>query len=177
MNPIRFSMLLRALMTGSAALVLAACAGPNQGAAPASYFLSVQDGRAGMVDGAPLVRDAADSLAVVEVAGGRMRVVHQIAMPTSLIGPPSSIAVAPGGRLALVTASTRRDPANATQVVPYDLVSVVALDPSGRDAPRVVASLNTGAGAAGVSINRAGTLALVANRVEGSVSEIGRAHV
>ena len=162
-------MLLRAVLAG-AALVLAACAGPNPGAAPASYFLSVQDGRAGMADGAPLVRDAADSLAVVEVAGGRMRVVHQIAMPTSLIGPPSSIAVAPGGRLALVTASTRRDPANAAQVVPYDLVSVVALDPSGRDAPRVVASLNTGAGAAGVSINRAGTLALVANRVEGSVS-------
>lgn len=52
----------------------------------------------------------------------------------------------------------------------YDLVSVVALDPAGLVQPRVVASLHTGAGAAGVSINRAGTLALVANRIEGSIS-------
>ena len=135
-----------------------------------TYFLSLQDGRAGLADGAPVVRGAADSLAVVELAGDRLRVVHQLSMPVSLVGPPSSIAIAPGGRMALVTASTRRDPNDATRVVPFDLVSVLALDPANNAAPRVVASLHTGAGAAGVSINRAGTLALVANRVEGTVS-------
>ncbi|RYJ02389.1 MAG: YncE family protein, partial [Acetobacteraceae bacterium] len=36
--------------------------------------------------------------------------------------------------------------------------------------PRVTATLPTGAGPAGVSINRAGTMALVANRAEGTVS-------
>jgi DNA-binding beta-propeller fold protein YncE len=44
------------------------------------------------------------------------------------------------------------------------------LDPAGNSAPRVVGSVRAGMGASGVSINRAGTLALVANRVEGSVS-------
>lgn len=157
-------------VTGFAAL-LAACAGlPESPTAAPTYFLSVQDGRAGLVDGAPLVRNATDSLAVVELANGRMRVVHQLPMPTSLVGPPSSIAVTPGGRMALVTASTQRDPTDANKVVPHDLVSVVALDPAGQAAPRVVASLHTGLGAAGVSINRDGTLALVANRVEGSIS-------
>lgn len=161
---------LRFALTMSAAGALAACAGAPASPEAASYFLSVQDGRSGLADGKPVVRDAADTLAVVELAGGRLRVAQQITMPTSLVGPPSSIAIAPSGRLALISAATRRDPADAAKVVPFDLVSVVALDPSGNAAPRVVSSVRTGAGASGVSINRAGTLALVANRVEGSVS-------
>ena len=36
--------------------------------------------------------------------------------------------------------------------------------------PKVVATLQAGMGASGVSINKAGTLALVANRDEGTVS-------
>jgi DNA-binding beta-propeller fold protein YncE len=164
------SLFLHRALAVAAAATLAACAGTPTAPEATSYFLSVQDGRAGLVDGRSVVRDAADTLAVVELAGGRLRVAQQIAMPTSLVGPPNSIAIAPGGRLALVSAATRRDPADATKVAAFDLVSVVALDPSGSTAPRVVGSLRTGAGASGISINRAGTLALVANRVEGSVS-------
>lgn len=159
-----------AAVAAAAVGALAGCAGtPARQEAPA-YFLSVQDGRAGLADGKSVVREATDTLAVVELSDGRLRIVQQVAMPTSLVGPPSSIAVAPGGRLALVSAATRRDPTDATKVVAFDLVSVVALDPSGGSAPRVIQTLRAGAGASGVSINRAGTLALVANRVEGSVS-------
>jgi DNA-binding beta-propeller fold protein YncE len=160
----------RAALATAALIALTGCATPQAGSDTASYFLSAQDGRASLNDGAGAVTMNDDSLAVVEAKGAKLRIVHQIAMPVSLVGPPNSIAVAPGGRLALVSASTRRDPANAGKVVPYDLVSVVALDPTGSAPPRVVATLNTGAGAAGIAINRAGTLALVANRVEGSVS-------
>jgi DNA-binding beta-propeller fold protein YncE len=39
--------------------------------------------------------------------------------------------------------------------------------------PRVIAMLEAGAGASGISINRQGTLALVANRSEGTVSVFG----
>jgi DNA-binding beta-propeller fold protein YncE len=157
-------------LAATSVAALAACAGTPPASEAPSYFLSVQDGRAGLDDGKPVVRGAADSLAIVELAAGRLRVAQQIAMPTSLVGPPSSVAIAPGGRLALVSAATRRDPADVGKVVPHDLVSVVALDPSGSAAPRIIASLHTGIGASGISINRAGTLALVANRVEGSVS-------
>ncbi len=136
----------------------------------AEYFLSVQDGRAGLADGVPVVRQAPDSLAVIELAEGRLKVVQQIDVPTSLVGPPTSVAIAPGGKLALVSAATRRDTADPGKVVPYDLVSVVLLDPEGTSAPRVSSSVRTGGGASGISINRSGTLALVANRAEGSVS-------
>ena len=50
---------------------------------------------------------------------------------------------------------------------PPDTLSVIDLKAS---PPKVSAQLQAGKGAAGVSINRAGTLALVANRSEGTVS-------
>ncbi|QQX89561.1 YncE family protein (plasmid) [Cupriavidus necator] len=169
MSNIPMSSLQRYFLVAAVA-ALAACANTPSTPKQASYYLSVQDGRAGLTDGKPVVRKSDDTLAVIELSGGHLRVAQQIAMPTSLVGPPSSIAIAPGGRMALVSASTRRDAADASKVITYDLVSVVALDPSGATAPRVVGSLHTGAGASGISINRAGNLALVANRTEGSVS-------
>jgi DNA-binding beta-propeller fold protein YncE len=51
--------------------------------------------------------------------------------------------------------------------VPDDKLSVIDIK---ANPPKVLATLQAGAGAAGVSINRAGTLALVANRSEGTVS-------
>lgn len=167
---IKYARPLRVIVAVTCALVLGACATrPTAPIAPA-YFLSIQDGRAGLSDGTSVVRNEKDSLAVIELSGGRLRVAQEIEIPTSLVGPPSSIAIAPNGRLALVSAATRRDPSDPTKIVPYDLVSVVALEPNGQAAPRVISSLQTGAGASGISINGAGTLALVANRVEGSVS-------
>ncbi|MCY1220318.1 Lactonase, 7-bladed beta-propeller [compost metagenome] len=165
--------LVRVALAVASTAVLNACVSAPAAQEAASYFLSVQDGRAGLADGKPVVRDAADTLAVIELSAGRLRVAQQIALPTSLVGPPSSIAIAPGGRLALVSAATRRDPTDAAKVVAFDLVSAVTLDLGGRVPPRVVSALHTGAGASGISINRAGTLALVANRVEGSISVLG----
>jgi DNA-binding beta-propeller fold protein YncE len=154
------------LVTGLVA-TLAACASSSR---PPSTFLSVQDGRAQLVNGVGAVGNAADTLAVIEVADGKLVLLHELKMPASLVGPPSSIVVSPDRKLALVSAATGLDAADATKVVSSDLVSVVALDSTGNAAPRVIASLHTGAGASGMSINRAGTLALVANRAEGSVS-------
>lgn len=161
---------LRYSLVAVAALAMGACANAPSAPERSAFFLSVQDGRAGLVDGKPLLRKADDTLAVIELSQGHLRLVHQVTIPTSLVGPPSSIAIAPGGRMALVSASTRRDPADASKVVAYDLVSIVALDPSGTAAPRVIGGVHTGAGASGISINRSGNLALVANRAEGSIS-------
>lgn len=161
---------LRTMVAAVAFAAVAGCANTPVSPATSYYFLSAQEGRAGLNDGKPEVRGAPDTLAVVALSPEGMRVTQQIEMPTSLVGPPSSIAIAPGGKIALVSASTHRDPADPSKVAPFDLVSVVTLDTTGQTPPRVVESLHTGAGAAGISINRDGTLALVANRTEGSVS-------
>jgi DNA-binding beta-propeller fold protein YncE len=93
--------------------------------------------------------------------------VTEIQVPASVAGPPGSVAVAPDESYALVTAAMKVDPADATKQAPDDKLSVIDLKSS---PPKVVQTVTVGKGAAGVSINKAGTLALVANRSEGTVS-------
>jgi DNA-binding beta-propeller fold protein YncE len=78
-----------------------------------------------------------------------------------------SVAVAPDESIALVTAAEKIDPKDPTKRIPDNRVSVIDLKAS---PPRVIETLEAGAGAAGVSINHAGTLAIVANRAEGTLS-------
>jgi DNA-binding beta-propeller fold protein YncE len=88
-------------------------------------------------------------------------------VPGSVVGRPFSVAVSPDESLALVTANEKLGPADSTKRIPNNTMSVVDLKAT---PPRIIATLETGKAPAGVSINRAGTLALVANRAEGTVS-------
>ena len=88
-------------------------------------------------------------------------------VPGSVVGPPFSVAVSPDESLALVTANEKVGPADSTKRIPNNTMSVVDLKAT---PPLIIATLETGKAPAGVSINRAGTLALVANRAEGTVS-------
>ncbi len=85
-------------------------------------------------------------------------------MPTSVVGPPLSVAITPDESLALVTAAMKNE---GDKQVPDNRMSVIDLKAS---PPAVIATLETGASPAGLSINRKGDLALVANRSEGTVS-------
>ena len=67
----------------------------------------------------------------------------------------------------LVASSTKLDPSDQTKTVPDNRLTVIDLKES---PPAVLATLTAGSGASGVAINRAGTLALVANRNQGTVS-------
>lgn len=124
--------------------------------------LTLNDGVQGVVANAP-----PDTVTVIDLSGAQPRVVGEVRVPASIVGPPSSVAVAPDGSIALVTAAQKIDPADRTKVIPDDTLSVIDLKAS---PPAVVATLHAGAGASGVSINRAGTLALVANRMAGTIS-------
>ncbi len=137
------------------------------GAGHAQIAVSANDGKQVLDDGAQVVpaHPRPDSVSLIDLSASPPRIVGEVAAPTSVIGPPSSVAVAPDGSLALVTSARRIDPADPTRIVPDDVVSVIDLKTR-----EVTATLHAGAGASGVSINRAGTLALVANRAEGTVS-------
>jgi len=84
-----------------------------------------------------------------------------------VVGPPFSVAITPDESLALVTAAQKIDPADPTKQTADNRMSVIDLKAS---PPAVIATLETGKAPAGLSINRQGTLALVANREEGTVS-------
>jgi DNA-binding beta-propeller fold protein YncE len=110
---------------------------------------------------------APDTVTIIDLKASPPRVVAEIAAPGSVVGPPLSVALTPDESLALVGSSTKVDPGDPTKTVPDTRVSVIDLKAS---PPAVIATLEAGKSAAGISINRQGTLALVANRSAGTVS-------
>ena len=137
--------------------------------AAAQLAVSANDSKAVLVDGVNTVpaNPAGDTVSIIDLNISPPKLLAEIKAPTSVVGPPSSVAVAPDESFALVTAATKIDPADPTKTANDNKVSVIDLKAS---PPAVVATIEAGAGAAGVAINRAANLALVANRAEGTVS-------
>jgi len=157
----------RALRTSLPLLLVIGLALPP--GAPAQWAISSNDNKVILDNGVvKVVPDAApDTVTIIDLGATPPKVIAELPVPGSVVGPPMSVAVTPDQGLALVTSSMKKDPADATKTVPDNRVSVVDLRAT---PPAVIATLQAGMGAAGVSINRQGTLALVANRAEGTVS-------
>ncbi|MBV1800235.1 YncE family protein [Siccirubricoccus sp. G192] len=138
-------------------------------AARAELALSVNDNKLVLENGVTrVVRDAApDTLSVIDLAANPPALRAEIPVPSSVVGPPLSVAITPDERMALATANQRPDPADPGKMVPGITMAVIDLT---ANPPRITATVPTGTAPAGVSINRAGTMALVANRAEGTVS-------
>lgn len=137
--------------------------------ADAQWAVSSNDNKVRLDNGVVKVvpNPAPDTATIIDLGVTPPRVVAEIPVPGSVVGPPMSVAITPDQGLALITSSTKVDPADATKTVPDNRLSVVDLKAT---PPAVIATLQAGKGAAGVSVNRQGTLALVANRAEGTVS-------
>lgn len=156
-------------------------------AAQAQIAVSANDGRAKLEDGKVVVdKTGVDTITLIDLGATPPKAVGELPVPASVAGPPSSVALTPNEELALVTSALKHDPADPSKQIPNDVVSVVELNRAsgvggivnrirGKQAqpayaPKIIATLTVGKGAAGITINRAGTLALVANRNEGTVS-------
>jgi DNA-binding beta-propeller fold protein YncE len=135
----------------------------------AQVVVSANDAKAALVDGVTsVVRDPpADTVTVIDLSVSPPKTIGEVRAPNSVIGPPQSVAIAPDGSIALVASSTRLDPGAPGGTAPDDRVTVIDLKAA---PPAVLATVRAGRGASGVSFNPAGTLALVANRMEGTVS-------
>ncbi len=137
--------------------------------ARAQIVVSANDSKVRLVDGVntTVPNPPPDTVTIIDLSRGQPRVVAEIPVPSSIVGPPQNVAITPDESMALVASSTRIDPADGSKTAPDDRLTVIDLRAS---PPAVLATLRAGNGASGVSINRAGTLALVANRFEGTVS-------
>jgi DNA-binding beta-propeller fold protein YncE len=137
--------------------------------AVAQIAVSANDGKAALVDGVTAIArtPTPDTVTVLDLSVWPPRVIVELRAPTSVVGPPQSVAIAPDRSIALVTSALKLDPADASKTVPDDGVSVIDLRAS---PPAVLTTVRAGRQPSGVSINAAGTLALVANRAEGTVS-------
>ncbi|ACI93638.1 conserved hypothetical protein [Afipia carboxidovorans OM5] len=138
-------------------------------AATAQIAVSANDGKSALDDGKSMVRDplVTDSVSIIDLNQSPPKIIAEVPAPASAVGPPTSVAVAKDESFALVTGAMKVDPADPKKVVPDNKLSVIDLTAK---PPVVSATLEAGAGAAGVSISPAGDLALVANRADGTVS-------
>ncbi|MEI9927329.1 MAG: YncE family protein [Sphingomonas sp.] len=152
--------------TAAAIAIATAALALTPALALAQVAVTVSDGK--QAHGTDVPGAAPDTLSSIDLGGARPRILGTIRVANSLIGPPTSVAVTPDERLAIVTAAQALAPGKPPVLVLADVVSVIDL--SNRAAPKLVQTLHAGPGATGVAINRAGTLALVASTGDDSIS-------
>ena len=96
------------------------------------------------------------------------RTLVSLPLMNTIAGPPVNLAITPDESLALVANSLNVvDDAGVLKQVPDTRLWVIDLT---ANPPRLIDTINVGKQPSGLSINRAGTLALIANRADGSVS-------
>lgn len=113
-----------------------------------------------------------DTVSIIDIRNRvEPRVIANLPLMNTILGPPTSLAITPDNRLALIANGLDWTADGARwKPVPDDKVSVVDLAAA---PPRVAATIAVGRQPAGMAINRAGTLALVANRADDSVTVLG----
>jgi DNA-binding beta-propeller fold protein YncE len=109
-----------------------------------------------------------DTLSILDIHDRiHPRLVATLPMINSVVGPPTNLAVTPDEKLALVANSLNSVPdGDKWKLVPDDRLFVVDL----ANPPAVIATLKVGKQPSGMAVNRAGNLALVANRADNTVS-------
>ena len=143
--------------------------------APAQIAVSGNDGKqVHPDDNPPTWHD--DTVATIDLNVYPPKVLAEIKAPAGMIGPPEAVAVAPDSSYAIVTSPQLPDltDPDKKKVVLGDTVSVI--DISNPKRPKVIQTEHAALGASGATINKAGTLALVASTSDGSISVFSISH-
>ena len=137
--------------------------------AHAQIAVSANDTTEIMVDGVHVMVPNAspDTVTLIDLSARPPRVVAELQAPSSWSGPPQMVAVTPDESIALVSSSLKANPADPAQMTHDNRMSVIALKSS---PPAVIKTLEAGLFPNGIAINARGTLALVANRGDSTVS-------
>ena len=111
-----------------------------------------------------------DAVTIVDIGTNpaNPKIVANLPLMNSIFGPPTNLSITPNGQLALVANSmdwmqegTGWKPAPDNKLYVIDLTT---------NPPRLISTVTVGKQPSGMSINRAGTLALIANRADNSIS-------
>ena len=109
----------------------------------------------------------ADTVTFIDLRASPPKVLAEIDVPNSVVGPPTNVAISPKEDIALVASSMQIDPADPTKQIPDDRLTVIDLSPlkpslvgrlstavgaapkGGAPAPKVLTTLQAGKGASG----------------------------
>jgi DNA-binding beta-propeller fold protein YncE len=109
-----------------------------------------------------------DTITVIDVTSYPPTIKATFEAPGSVVGPPGAIWISQDESWGIVTSATKADAgAKPSGISPDDRVAVFDLT---SNPPKVVQSLTSGLGATQVRVSPDGTLALIANRTEGTIS-------
>jgi DNA-binding beta-propeller fold protein YncE len=141
------------------------------GSTRAQLLITGNDEKVSFDETGKTVRHAAgkDTVSIIDIADPvKPRILANLSLMNTITGPPVNLAITPDRHLAIVANSLDwvKD-GEDWKGVPDNKIYVIDLTAS---PPTHIGTVEAGKQASGMAINRAGTLALVANRAEDSVS-------
>lgn len=160
------------LLALALAAAIAGCAGTSTGSSQRQLMLVANDEKQSWSDAGVVQLGASgrDTVQVLDIGTDPLkpRAVATLSLDNTIAGPPVNLAITADEKLALVANSVNVVEKNGVRrQVPDNRVFVIDLTAS---PPKVIDTINVGKQPSGLSINRAGSLALVANRADNSIS-------
>lgn len=160
------------LLALALAAAIAGCAGTSTGSSQRQLMLVANDEKQSWSDAGVVQLGASgrDTVQVLDIGTDPLkpRAVATLSLDNTIAGPPVNLAITADEKLALVANSVNVVEENGVRrQVPDNRVFVIDLTAS---PPKVIDTINVGKQPSGLSINRAGSLALVANRADNSIS-------
>ena len=158
---------------GAALALLAGCASQPSANNPRELMIVGNDEKQTWnADGKPvLLPPGRDTVSVIDIADRlNPRIIVNLPLMNSIVGPPTNLAITPDQKLALVANSLEfvQDGAG-WKTQPDNKLYVIDLE---ANPPKLIDTIAVGKQPSGMSINRAGNLALIANRADNSISVV-----
>jgi DNA-binding beta-propeller fold protein YncE len=153
--------------------LVAALALPAFTAAEAKPFMIVgNDEKVSWDDAGKMMLGAPgkDTISIVDLADpDHPKIVANLPLENSIVGPPTNLAITPSGALALVANSLHNvpDDKGGFKAVPADQLYVIDLTAT---PPKLVSTVTVGQQPSGLDINAAGDMAMIGNRAGTSVT-------
>jgi len=156
----------------AAAIGLAACTtAPVQAGKPEYMVVGIDNKTTWGTDGKlQLSAPGKDVVTIIDIGTdpANPKIVATLPLANSIFGPPTNLAITPNGQLALVADSVEYAADGAGwKSGPNNKLHVIDLT---TNPPRLIDTVAVGRQPSGMSINRAGNLALIANRADNSIS-------
>jgi len=151
---------------------LAGCAAMNPAPGKRELIVVGNDEKVGFSDAGTFVFSGPgkDTVSIIDIGTDPLapRILVNLPLMNSIVGPPVNLAITPDESLALVANSMDAEKDGAGwKMVPDNKLYVIDLT---TNPPALIDTIAVGKQPSGMSINRAGNLALIANRADNSIS-------
>ena len=165
----KFSILSAALV---GAVLLTGCASMQEPMGKRELMLVANDEKQNWDDNGKVILSGPgrDTVSIIDIGTDPLapKIIANLPIPNTIAGPPVNLAITPDESLGLVANSMNMVSENgAFKLVPDNRLFVIDLK---ANPPKVIDTVAVGKQPSGMSINRAGNLALIANRADGSIS-------